>query len=128
MSTRHKKIVNLGSVSQIPMGQGICFVINGDEVAVFRSRDGGIFAIENQCPHRQGPLSEGLLGSGVVVCPLHGHKFNLATGEGSEPQECVRTFNVREVHQEILIEYIPSIKKQEVPFCGVDGKLTMTAD
>ena len=102
-----KKIVNLGSVAQIPMGQGMCFIINGDEVAVFRARDGRIFAIENRCPHRRGPLAEGVIGKGVVVCPLHGHKFNLATGEGSESKECVRTFKVTEVDQEILIEYFP---------------------
>ena len=87
-----KVIVNLGAVEQIPVGQGLCFVLKGEEVAVFRSRDGKIFAIENTCPHRKGPLSEGMIGDGKVICPLHGHKFDLATGQGSESHECVKVF------------------------------------
>ena len=83
-------IVNLGSIHLIPIAQGRCFIINGEEVAVFRPRSGGVFAMQNQCPHRKGPLSEGVIGGGKVICPLHGHKFELQSGQGKETQECVR--------------------------------------
>ena len=100
-----KTFVNLGRVDQIAMGHGRCFVVAGEEIAVFRSRDGRISAIGNRCPHRQGPLAEGIAGSGNVICPLHGHKFNLVSGKGSEKNECVRTFDVREQYGEIILDF-----------------------
>lgn len=98
-------ILNLGSIENIPLGQGTCFIIQQEEVAVFRSRDGKLFAIENMCPHRQGPLSGGIMGDGKVVCPLHGHKFDLATGQGSEGHECVKVYKIWEKKGEIFLEW-----------------------
>lgn len=95
--------VDLGSVSRIPVGQGRCYVVGSDEVAVFRQRDGRLFAIQNRCPHRQGPLSEGVIGEGHVICPLHSHRFNLRSGEGSEPHECVRVHRISATDGEILL-------------------------
>ena len=95
---------NIGSIDQVPEGQGRCFVLGRQQVAVFRSRDGRIFAVQNNCPHRQGPLSEGIIGSDTVVCPLHGHKFNLMTGKGSEAHECIKVFKVRENNRNIVVQ------------------------
>lgn len=94
---------NLGSLEKIPRGQGFCFVVAGREIAVFRQRDGRLFATQNRCPHRQGPLSEGLVGSGKVICPLHGHKFDLESGCGTDPSETLLTYPVRVENGEILI-------------------------
>jgi len=96
--------VNLGPVAGIALGHGLCFVVEGEEIAVFRSRAGRIFAVANRCPHRQGPLSEGVMGDGKVVCPLHGHKFDLTTGEGSETGECVKTYRVWEENGRLMLE------------------------
>ena len=71
---------NLGPVDRIPAGEGRLFLVGAREVAVFRSRDGRIFAAEATCPHRGGPLADGLVGGSTVVCPLHGFKFDLQTG------------------------------------------------
>ena len=98
-------IFSLGSIEGIPLGQGACFVIEGQEIAVFRSRKGGVFAIENRCPHRQGPLSDGVIGEGKVVCPLHGHKFDLINGQGSEGHECVKAYRAWERDGKIMVEY-----------------------
>ena len=95
--------VNLGSVEKIALGQGRCYLVGGEEIAVFRQRDGQLFATQNRCPHKQGPLSEGVAGGGKVICPLHSHKFDLASGAGSEPGECVKVYAVREVDGEILL-------------------------
>lgn len=103
-----KTFVNLGPVDQIALGHGRCFVVGGEEIAVFRLRDGKLAAVGNRCPHRQGPLSEGLIGNGKVVCPLHGHKFDLTSGEGTEKGECVRAFEVREQHGEIVLDFSAS--------------------
>jgi len=108
-----KKIIriNLGPVEGIPMGQGHCFRIEGEDIAVFRGRDGAISAIENTCPHMKGPLAEGIIGDGKVVCPLHGHRFDLKTGEGSESLECVRTFETSVENGNVFIAYAPASKE-----------------
>ncbi len=89
------------------MANGRCFLINDEEVGVFRQRDGRVFAVQNRCPHRRGPLAEGLLGGGKVICPLHGHRFELQTGKSSEPKECVRTFRVTVLKGQIYIAAKP---------------------
>ena len=95
--------INLGSIESIAPGHARCFIVGGEEIAVFRQRDGKIFATQNRCPHKQGPLSEGVSGGGKVICPLHAHKFDLETGVGSEPHECVKIYAVREEGGEILL-------------------------
>jgi nitrite reductase (NADH) small subunit len=71
---------NLGPVERIPPGEGRTFVIDGADLAVFRGRDGSIFATQAKCPHREGPLADGLVGGGTVICPLHAYKFRLSDG------------------------------------------------
>ncbi len=71
----------LGPVDQIPPGQGRNFQVGGRRVAVFRGRDGCVYATQADCPHRGGPLADGLVGSGTLVCPLHERRFDLATGQ-----------------------------------------------
>ena len=95
--------VDLGTVAAIPPGQGRCYVVGGEQIAVFRQRDGRLFATQNRCPHRQGPLSEGVMGGQRVICPLHAHRFNLEDGTGSEPGECVKVYLVEELKGEILL-------------------------
>jgi len=95
--------VNLGSTAAIPLGQGRCYIIGGQEIAVFRQRDGRIFACENRCPHRQGPLSEGIVGGGRVICPLHAHQFDLQSGAGSETHECVAVHEIEEADGNIVM-------------------------
>ena len=109
--------IHLGSIDQVPLGQGRCFVIGPEEIAVFRTRDGRLCAAENRCPHRQGPLSEGIIGADKVVCPLHGHKFSLTTGQGSEAQDCLKVFKVWENNQNIVIQLdlSPSLFKESQP-------------
>jgi nitrite reductase (NADH) small subunit len=72
---------NLGSIEQVPIGEGRTFQLAGTEVAVFRGRDGKVLATQALCPHRQGLLADGLTGNNKVVCPLHAYKFSLLTGQ-----------------------------------------------
>jgi nitrite reductase (NADH) small subunit len=73
--------VSLGPVARIPPGEGREVRVNGRLLAIFRARDGAVYATQAQCPHRAGPLAEGLLGGRVLVCPMHGYRFDVATGE-----------------------------------------------
>ena len=78
---------NLGSVERIALGEGRTFRAGDIEVAVFRTRGGEVFATQARCPHKQGPLADGIVGSERVVCPLHAYTFDLRTG-GSTNSAC----------------------------------------
>ena len=97
--------INLGPLDDIPVGQGLCFVLNDEEIAIFRSRKGQVSAIGNRCPHKGGSLANGIIGEGKVVCPLHGHKFDLKTGQAYGAHECVRVFHAWIEDGNVLIEY-----------------------
>jgi nitrite reductase (NADH) small subunit len=77
----------LGPVDQIPPGEGRTFVVGGRRVAVFHGRDGQVHATQADCPHKGGPLADGLVGGGTLICPLHERRFNLTTG-ASEDGSC----------------------------------------
>lgn len=87
--------VNLGPLSAIPPGEGRSFLADGEKVAVFCTRNGRVFAVQAECPHRQGPLADGLVGGNTVICPLHGWKFDLATGNALMGDCGIKTFPVR---------------------------------
>ena len=72
---------DLGPATAIPLGEGRVFSVVGIQVAVFRTRAGELFATQSRCPHKGGPLADGIVGGAAVVCPLHARRFDLATGE-----------------------------------------------
>lgn len=68
------------------------------EVALFRLADGSFAALENRCPHRGGPLAEGIRAGCHVFCPLHDWKIDVRTGVVQYPDEgSVQTFAVNVV-------------------------------
>jgi nitrite reductase (NADH) small subunit len=98
--------VALAPVDSLPKGQGRCFSIGRLKVAVFRDRDDRIFAIDAMCPHRDGPLADGLVGDGTVVCPLHAYRFRLHDGSGVETELRVRAYPV-EIHDGCIVLSLP---------------------
>lgn len=87
--------VTLGPLSAIPEGEGRTFDVGGVRVAVFRGRDGAIYATQAECPHKNGPLADGLLGSGTLICPLHSLKFDLATGQSTNGDCSLRVYSAK---------------------------------
>ena len=79
--------INLGSISQVPLGEGRNFRVGPLRIAIFHTRLGEVFASQADCPHRVGPLADGLMGGNTLVCPLHAWKFDLATGR-TENGDC----------------------------------------
>ena len=73
-------LINLGPIDRIPLGEGREFEVEGELIAVFHTRDGGVFGAQARCPHRAGHLADGVIGAGLIVCPLHAFRFELATG------------------------------------------------
>lgn len=87
--------INLGPVTRIPFGEGRSYLAGGRIVAVFRSRTGELFATQGECPHRGGPLADGIVGGGKVICPLHAYRFDLASGQpAGNDCEALRTYPV----------------------------------
>jgi nitrite reductase (NADH) small subunit len=93
----------VGPLNAIPLGEGRSFSAFGEKVAVFRTRSREVFAVQAECPHRGGPLADGLVGGTTVICPLHSWKFDLATGDAVFGDCGLKTFPVRVDDSEQII-------------------------
>lgn len=93
--------LDIGPVDQISPGHSRTLPVQGGaEIAVFHTLDNRFYALVNKCPHKQGPLSAGIVHGHVVSCPLHNWNISLKTGEalGDGPDEigaCVPTIPLR---------------------------------
>jgi len=96
--------VKVARTDELPPGQGKCVEVKQRRIALFNVA-GRCYAIDDTCPHRGGPLSEGELEGEAVVCPWHGAVFDLATGEVSRFPAAVgvATYEVRIDGGEIAI-------------------------
>jgi nitrite reductase (NADH) small subunit len=73
--------VDIGALDDIPaQGARVVKTATGC-VAVFRTLDDQVFALDDRCPHKGGPLSEGIVHGASVACPLHNWVFDMSTGE-----------------------------------------------
>ena len=96
--------IDIGSVHAIPRRGARCVTTPEGRIAVFRTQDDSVYAIENRCPHKQGPLSEGIVHGASVTCPLHNWVFDLATGKALGADEGqVRTYAVQVLDGRIFI-------------------------
>jgi nitrite reductase (NADH) small subunit len=73
---------------ELPIGIGIAFEIGGRSIAVFRTRTGAVHAVDNRCPHKGGPLADGIVAGSRIVCPLHAYRFNLSDGMCEADASC----------------------------------------
>lgn len=87
--------IAIGRVEDVPLLEARGVSVEGRRVAVFRTAD-GFRATDAECPHEGGPLADGLVGDGCVTCPLHGWRFDLATGRGLGVDARVRVHEVSE--------------------------------
>ena len=110
--------VDVGPLDDISPGQGRAYVIGGRVIAVFRGRDGRVFAIDNHCPHRGGPLADGIVGDGTAICPLHGWKIELATGRCFGESGAVRVYGVRLVNGHVWLSVGSRMRSAECNSTG----------
>lgn len=87
--------VRAGNIASIPVDEGRTLRVGGHVVAVFHLRGGEARAIQPWCPHRRGPLADGLVGNGSVVCPLHGRTFDLDSGAALHDEVGVASYPAR---------------------------------
>ncbi|MBB5161488.1 Rieske 2Fe-2S domain-containing protein [Mycobacterium sp. AZCC_0083] len=106
--------VDVGRLDEIPRGEGRTYAVGGEQVAVFRLRDGSLRAIDAVCPHRGGPLADGLIDEHVVVCPLHGHAFDTSTGCEVGGDMLVRSYPVSAVEGAIRLDLTDDVSPRRV--------------
>ncbi len=90
----------------IPLREGRAVRLGEEEIAIFNLGE-KFLAVSNTCPHRGGPLADGIVSGDSVVCPLHAWKVCLASGDVKRPQDqdaCVQTFPVKVVDGLVLVE------------------------
>ena len=80
---------NIGPLDNIPVqgARRLCFGYRGRPIAVFRTGEDRVFALIDECPHRRGPLSEGIISGDAVTCPLHNWVIDLTSGLALAPDE-----------------------------------------
>ncbi len=93
--------LDIGPVDQIAPGNARTLPVRGGpdatrEIAIFHTLDNQFYALVNSCPHKQGPLSQGIVHGNVVTCPLHNWNISLKTGQAlGEDEGCVPTIPLR---------------------------------
>ncbi|HFQ91600.1 MAG TPA: nitrite reductase small subunit NirD [Chromatiales bacterium] len=88
--------IEVGRLEDIPrLGARVVRTEAGD-VAVFRTAEDEVFALRDQCPHKKGPLSQGIIHGKRVTCPLHNWVIELENGQAVAPDEgCTGVYPVR---------------------------------
>ncbi|GAA2001488.1 Rieske 2Fe-2S domain-containing protein [Nakamurella flavida] len=93
----------LGSVDQVPVGEGRAFAVDGRQIAVFRLRSGAVHAVQARCPHKGGPLADGQIDGSIVLCPLHMNAYELATGCSTTGQPALAGYTVAVEDGELVL-------------------------
>jgi nitrite reductase (NADH) small subunit len=100
-----KTWVHIGSIDDVPrQGARRVRTAQGD-IAVFRTANDQIYALEDKCPHKGGPLSQGIVHGAAVACPLHNWSISLSTGEalGSD-KGCTPRIALKQEGENIFLE------------------------
>ncbi len=93
MMENWKKLCTLADIPRL--GSRVVKSAKGD-IAVFRTADDEVFALHDKCPHKGGPLSQGMVAGKVVTCPMHSWKIQLENGAAVAPDVgCAQSFAVK---------------------------------
>jgi len=100
--------IEVGRLEDIPpLGARVVSAPEGD-IAVFRNADDEVFALLDKCPHKGGPLSQGIVHGRQVTCPLHNWRMHLERGEAVAPdQGCTPAYPVRVVGSVLYLSLQP---------------------
>jgi nitrite reductase (NADH) small subunit len=104
-----RRWVRITRCESIPLREGRAVSVAGRKIAIFNLGN-RFLATDNQCPHRSGPLADGIVSGDSVVCPLHAWKVRLDTGAVERPasqHECVTTYPTR-IEQGIVMLGLPA--------------------
>jgi len=103
-----EKWIEVGGLEDIPR-QGARVISGADgDVAVFRTQNDEVFALRDECPHKGGPLSQGIVHDKKVACPLHNWNINLETGIAVAPDEgCAARYPIKMEGEKIFLSLTP---------------------
>jgi NAD(P)H-dependent nitrite reductase small subunit len=105
------KFIKVLKTEDLPIGKSAIVLVNDQEIAVFNYKD-EYFAMVNKCPHKGGPLGEGRVQEGILVCPNHEWRFELKTGNSMQnPEMKVQVFPVRIKDEKIYVGFDQNQKK-----------------
>ncbi|HEX7776591.1 MAG TPA: nitrite reductase small subunit NirD [Parvibaculum sp.] len=95
----------IGDIDDIPRRGARCVMTPLGRIGVFRTQDDRVFAVEDRCPHKAGPLAQGIVHGASVTCPLHNWVISLETGEAQGADEGkVRTFPIKREGTRIFMD------------------------
>lgn len=107
MSLAETGFTKICNINDLEEEIGKRFIVNETELALFKS-NGEIFALSNICPHKQSALIyEGFVEEGCVICPAHGWKFDLRTGNKNAGSKGLDSYEVKVVDENIFVKVIP---------------------
>jgi nitrite reductase (NADH) small subunit len=100
--------IEIAALDEIPRLGARVIKTDTVEIAIFRTSGDTVFALKDECPHKKGPLSQGIVHDNTVTCPLHNWKIDLASGEARGPDEgCTRTYPVKVENGRVFLGLIP---------------------
>ena len=96
--------VRVCALDEIPVLGARVIRTGNQDISVFRNDTDEVFALHDKCPHRGGPLSQGIVHGRSVTCPLHSWKIDLVSGEALAPDlGCARAYTVKVVDGAVLL-------------------------
>jgi nitrite reductase (NADH) small subunit len=97
--------VDVAARSEIPHQGAQRIMIGEVPIAVFSSQDGTVYALIDRCPHKGGPLSQGIVHGRYIACPLHNWSISLETGQARAPDKgCAHTLDVEVVDGRVRLD------------------------
>ncbi len=97
--------IDVGALDDIPLRGARVVKTAGGCVALFRTWDDRVYALDDRCPHKGGPISDGIVHGARVTCPLHNWVFDLATGEAEGADEGrIATYDVKVEDGRLLVD------------------------
>jgi nitrite reductase (NADH) small subunit len=104
--------IEVGGIDDIPpLGSRVVKTVSGD-VAVFRNAEDEVFALRDRCPHKGGPLSQGIVHGTSVTCPLHNWVIGLDSGNAKgNDKGCTKRFPVKLVDGRIFLDVTTALAR-----------------
>lgn len=107
MNEQTENWIEVGSIDDIPVQGARVVQTDKGDIAVFRTLEDEVFALRDQCPHKGGPLSQGIVHGNKVTCPLHNWNIHLESGMAVAPDEgCAARYQVKREGERIYIAIV----------------------
>jgi len=111
--TLNQDFIDIGAIEDVPVRGSRLVKTRAATIAIFKTVDGDVFAIEDKCPHLSGPLSQGIVHGSSVTCPLHNLVIDLASGKAQGPDGgCVKTYPIEIADGRLLLKLAHTLSEK----------------